>query len=50
LFGKRFPGTLALAKALEFRRVRFGEQLLRGAGLSYSSSGRSPGSERSGGD
>ena len=50
LFGKGFPGTLALAKALEFRRVRFGEKLLRGASLSYASSGRSPGSERSGGD
>jgi hypothetical protein len=25
LFGKSFPGTLALAKALEFRRVRFGK-------------------------
>jgi hypothetical protein len=25
LFGQGFPGTLALAKALEFRRVRFGK-------------------------
>jgi len=38
LFGKCFPGTLALAKALKLRRVRFVEKLLRGAGLSYSSS------------